>query len=118
MEKVNLAEKLALIHEYYKPKIVAELNDSYVKLAKLKGEFLWHRHETEDELFLVLEGTLLVKFRDGEVSVKPGELIVIPRGVEHFPVAAEEVRLIWLSPKSTVNTGNIQSERTAALEWI
>ncbi|MBZ5545132.1 MAG: cupin domain-containing protein [Acidobacteriia bacterium] len=112
VEKVNLAEKLELLHEYWSPKIVGELNDSHVKLVKFKGEFVWHFHEREDELFLVLRGRLLMKFRDREVRIKEGEFIIVPRGVEHLPVAEEEVHVVLLEPKTTLNTGNVENERT------
>ncbi len=112
MDKVNLAEKLARFGEYWSPKIVGELNDCYVKVAKLKGEFVWHHHDHEDELFLVLEGTLRMRFRDREVTVGRGEFIVVPHGVEHLPVADEEVHVVLLEPKTTLNTGNVRGERT------
>ena len=112
VEKVNLAEKLELLHEYWSPKIVGELNDSHVKLVKFKGEFVWHFHEREDELFLVLKGRLLMKFRGREVRIKEGEFIIVPRGVEHLPVAEEEVHVVLLEPKTTLNTGNVENERT------
>jgi len=112
VEKVNLAAKLRLFHEYWRPKIVGELNESYVKLVKFKGEFVWHFHEREDELFLVLKGRLLMKFRDGEVWINEGEFIIVPRGVEHIPVAEEEVHAVLLEPKTTLNTGNVVNERT------
>ena len=119
MRKVNIAEKFALFRDYWNPKIVGELNDSYVKLVKLKGEFVWHRHEHEDELFLVTKGSLVIRLRDGEVRIGPGEFVVIPRGVEHLPVAEEEVRVLLIEPKTTLNTGNVVNERTVAtLEWI
>lgn len=119
MEKVNLAQKFSLFQEPWSPKIVGELNDSYVKLAKLKGEFVWHHHEHEDELFLVVSGKLLLKFRDRDIWLEPGELLIIPRGVEHLPVAQEEVEIMLLEPKSTLNTGNVQGERTVSkLEWL
>ncbi len=114
MEKVNLAEKLARVSDYWSPKIVGELNDSYVKIVKLKGEFIWHHHEQEDELFLVVKGTLRMRFRDREALVREGEFIVVPRGVEHMPVAEEEVHIVLLEPKSTLNTGNVRNERTVA----
>jgi len=114
MQKVSLAEKLARVHDYWSPKIVGELNDSYVKVAKLKGEFIWHHHENEDELFLVVKGTLRMRFRDRDVLVREGEFIVVPRGVEHLPVAEEEVHLVLFEPKSTLNTGNVRNERTVA----
>ncbi len=112
MEKVNLADKFSLFQEYWSPKIVGELNDSYVKLAKLKGEFVWHHHENEDELFLVVKGRLLIKLRDRDIWLDEGEFTIIPKGVEHLPVANEEVHVLLLEPKSTLNTGNVQNERT------
>ena len=118
MEKVNLANKFGLIQEYWSPKIAGELNDSYLKLAKLKGEFVWHHHEAEDELFLVVQGRLLIKLRDRDILLDEGEFVIIPRGVEHCPVAEEEVHVLLLEPKSTVNTGNVQSERTVGEQWI
>jgi mannose-6-phosphate isomerase-like protein (cupin superfamily) len=119
MEKVNLAEKFALFEDYWNPKITAELNDSYVKIAKLKGEFVWHHHEHEDELFLVTNGRLLIKLRNGEISLGPGEFVVIPRGVDHLPIAEEEVHIVLIEPKATLNTGNvITAETVAKLEWI
>lgn len=112
VEKINLAAKLELFHEYWSPKIVGEVNDSYVKLVKFKGEFVWHFHEREDELFLVLKGRLLMKFRDREVCINKGEFIIVPRGVEHLPVAEEEVHVVLLEPKTTLNTGNVENGRT------
>ena len=112
IETVNLAQKFSRFQDYWSPKIAGELNDSYVKLVKLKGEFLWHHHEGEDELFLVVKGKMLMKLRDGDVSVNEGEFIIVPRGVEHCPVAEEEVHVILLEPKSTLNTGNVRNERT------
>ncbi len=112
MDKVNITEKLSLFREHWSPKIVGELNDSYVKLVKFKGEFIWHHHETEDELFLVVKGRFLMKLRDRDIWVEQGEFVIIPRGVEHMPVAEEEVHVMLLEPKSTLNTGNIQNEKT------
>src|SRR6266478_4648268 len=114
IEKVSLIEKLNSIRDYWSPKIVGELNDSFVKLVKLKGEFVWHHHETEDELFLVVKGSLLMKLRDRDVRIEQGEFIIIPRGVEHLPVAEDEVHVLLLEPQSTLNTGNIVNERTVA----
>ncbi len=114
MESVNLQEKFAHVKEYWNPKIVGELNDSYVKVVKLQGEFLWHHHEKEDELFLVVKGMLRMKFRDREVAIREGEFLIVPRGVEHLPVAEEEVHVVLLELKSTLNTGNIRNERTVA----
>ena len=116
MNVINLAEKFAGFSDYYSPKIAGELNDSYVKLAKLKGDFIWHHHEKEDELFYVVRGTLRMGIRENgserEETVRPGEFIIIPRGVEHRPAADEEVHLMLLEPKTTLNTGNVRSERT------
>ncbi len=119
METVNLKNKFSLFSDYWNPHIVGELNNSHIKLVKLKGEFIWHHHDEEDELFLVVEGTLRMKFREREAIVREGEFIIVPRGVEHMPVADEEVHLILMEPKSTLNTGNITNERTVArLEHI
>ncbi len=114
MEKINLAQKFGLFHDYWSPKIAGELNDSYAKLAKLKGEIVWHHHEVEDELFLVVKGKLLIKLRDRDIWLEEGEFVIIPRGVEHLPVAEEEAHVLLLEPKSTLNTGNVQNERTIA----
>ena len=114
MEKVNLAEKFGMFQDYWSPKIAGEINDSHVKLAKLKGEFIWHQHENEDELFLVIKGRLLLKFWDREVWLEPGEFLIVPKGVEHCPVADEEAHVLFLEPKTTLNTGNVQNERTVA----
>src|SRR5258706_6162608 len=125
MEKVNLAEKFARFHDYWSPKIVGELNDSHVKLDKLKGEFVWHHHENEDEMFLVVKGRFRIEFRDTSaenqtvagratrsVSLEEGEFIVVPRGVEHKPVADEECWILLFEPASTLNTGNVENEFT------
>ena len=112
MEKVNLAQKFSLFEEHWSPKIVGEINDSYVKLVKFKGEFVWHHHETEDEMFLVVKGNLVIKLRDGDIQLKEGEFLIIPHGVEHMPVAEEEVHVLLLEPKSTLNTGNLKNDRT------
>ncbi|MFQ5709387.1 MAG: cupin domain-containing protein [bacterium] len=119
MQPINLQQKFALIGEYWSPKIVAALNGQQVKLAKLRGEFVWHRHEEEDELFLVVKGKLCIEFRDHEAWLRPGELLVVSKGVEHKPVAEEEVHVLLFEPASTLNTGNQQSERTVENpEWI
>jgi mannose-6-phosphate isomerase-like protein (cupin superfamily) len=118
IQPINLAEKFTHIDEFWSPRIAGELNDSYVKLARIKGEFLWHHHENEDELFLVIQGRLLMKLRDGDRWVNEGEFIVIPRGVEHMPVAEEECHILLLEPKTTVNTGNVRSERTTGDQWV
>jgi len=112
MEKVNLAQKLSQFQDYWSPKVVGEINDSYVKLVKLKGEFVWHQHETEDELFLVVKGRLLIKLRDQDIFLEEGEFVIIPRGVEHLPIAEEEAHVLLLEPKTTLNTGNVENERT------
>ena len=112
MHTVNLAEKFTKFSDYWSPKIVGEVNDTYVKVVKLKGEFVWHHHDHEDELFLVTKGTLRMKFRDREAIVRAGEFIIVPRGTEHLPVADEEVHLVLLEPKTTLNTGNVHNERT------
>jgi mannose-6-phosphate isomerase-like protein (cupin superfamily) len=114
IEKVNIKDKLASFQDLWSPKIAGEVNESHVKLVKLKGEFVWHHHETEDELFLVLKGRLLIKLRDRDVWLEEGEFVVIPKGVEHLPVAEEEVHVMLLEPKSTLNTGNVLNERTVA----
>jgi len=112
MEKVNVAEKFKQIREYWKPYIVAELNGQYVKLGKLKGEFIWHHHKNEDEMFLVVKGRFRMEFRDKHVWLEKGEFIVVPRGVEHRPVAEEEAHILLFEPASTLNTGNVRDERT------
>lgn len=114
MEKVNLSQKLALFNDLWSPKIVGELNDSHVKLVKVRGEFTWHHHDEEDELFLVLHGQLTIKLRDGDINLEEGEFAVIPKGVEHKPVAEEEAHILLLEPKTTLNTGNVQNEKTVS----
>jgi mannose-6-phosphate isomerase-like protein (cupin superfamily) len=117
--KVNVAEKFGLFDDYWSPKIIGELNDFYVKAVKFKGEFVWHDHETEDEMFFVVKGRLRIKLRDGEVALDPGEFVVIPRKVEHLPIAEDEVHVLLLEPKTTVNTGQAESDRRlTALERI
>lgn len=118
METINLAQKFSLFHETWRPKIIGELNDSYIKLVRLQGEFVWHQHEAEDELFLVVKGRLTIRLRDGELHLSEGELAIIPHGVEHLPVAEEEVQVLLLEPKTTVNTGDVQNERTVEADWI
>lgn len=120
MEKVNLLQKFTLFNDLWSPKIVGELNGQYVKLAKLKGEFVWHQHEAEDELFMVIEGTLIIQLRDqDDIVVEQGEFVIIPRGVEHKPVAAEEVHVLLFEPQSTQHTGNVKTERTVEKQdWI
>ena len=112
MEKVNIAQKFAHITEYWKPCIAAELNGQLVKLVKPKGEFVWHHHENEDEMFLVVKGRFRMEFRDRNEWIEEGEFIVVPRGTEHRPVADEECWLLLFEPASTLNTGNVVNERT------
>src|ERR1700682_106035 len=112
METVNLAEKLSQVTEHWSPKIVGEVNDAYVKLVKFRGEFVWHHHDDEDEMFLVLKGRLRMRLRDRDLWVGPGEFVIVPRGVEHMPVAEAEVHVLLFEPRSTLNTGNVVNERT------
>ena len=114
MNKVDLQEKFSLFNEYWQPKIVGELNGQYVKLAKLKGEFIWHQHENEDELFMVIKGKLKIKLKGQDVNLDEGQFFIIPRGVEHLPVAEEEVHVMLFEPQSVLNTGDIKNERTVA----
>lgn len=118
MQPVNLADKLALIADVWSPKIVGRVNDFHVKLVKLSGEFVWHAHEVEDELFLVLRGTLRMQLRDGETTVHEGELLIVPHGTEHRPVADGEVHVLLLEPASTVNTGTAGGDRTREAEQL
>lgn len=116
---IDLRQKFSLFDDLWSPKIVGELNGQHVKLAKLRGEFVWHKHDEEDELFLVVKGSLTLAFRTGEVVLGPGQLAIVPRGVEHKPIAAEEVHVLLFEPSSTLNTGNVRDERTVEqLEWI
>jgi len=112
MEKVNLEEKFSLFHDHWKPKIVGELNGQHVKLVKFIGPFEWHHHDHEDELFLVIKGCFSMEFRDHRVRLQQGEFLIVPRGVEHCPVADQEVHVLLFEPASTLNTGNLQTERT------
>jgi len=112
MKSINLSEKLNLISEHWSPNIIAELNGQHVKLAKLKGEFVWHSHENEDELFMVLKGKLRIAFRDREVNLVKGEICVVPKGIEHKPIADEEVEVLLFEPISTINTGNVPGKLT------
>jgi mannose-6-phosphate isomerase-like protein (cupin superfamily) len=112
MQKINLADKFSQISEYWKPYIAGELNGQLVKLDKLKGEFVWHHHENEDELFLVVKGSFRIEFRDKTVSLKEGEFIIVPRGVEHKPVADDECWILLFEPNSTLNTGNVENPMT------
>jgi mannose-6-phosphate isomerase-like protein (cupin superfamily) len=114
IRKVNLAATFAQFQDHWSPKIVGEVNDSLVKLVKLKGEFVWHHHDNEDELFLVVKGKLRLKLEDRELVLGPGEFAIIPHGVEHLPVAEEETHVLLFEPNSTLNTGNVRNERTLA----
>jgi mannose-6-phosphate isomerase-like protein (cupin superfamily) len=112
MEKVNIAEKLNLFQDYWNPRVVGELNGQHVKLVKLKGEFVWHKHDNEDELFYVLKGQLKMEFRDRNVEINENEFLIVPKGVEHKPIAENEVSIMLFEPSSTLNTGNIENELT------
>ena len=112
LEKVNLSDKFRLFEEHWSPKIAGEVNDSYVKLVKFQGDFVWHKHEEEDEMFLVVKGSIVIKLRDGDVRLGEGEFVVIPRGVEHMPVAEEEAHVLLFEPKTVLNTGDVRNERT------
>ena len=120
LQKVNLQEKFGLVNEHWQPKIVGALNGQHVKLAKVKGDFVWHKHDHEDELFMVIKGELTIEFRDSKVHLMPGEFLIVPRGVEHRPIAEKEVELLLFEPATTVNTGDQKkTEKTAEdLEWI
>jgi mannose-6-phosphate isomerase-like protein (cupin superfamily) len=114
IERVNLREKLSQFATHWDPKIVGELNGQHVKLVKFKGEFVWHHHDHEDELFLVVKGCFTMEFRDRQVPIEEGEFLIVPRGVEHRPVAGDEVHVLLFEPATTLNTGNVISERTVA----
>jgi len=118
IEVINLEEKFTRFSEYWSPRSVGEINDSYVKLAKVQGEFIWHHHENEDELFFVVKGTLTIKMREKDLVVREGEFIVIPKGLEHMPVTDKECWIMMLEPKTTSNTGNVTNERTVEARWI
>jgi mannose-6-phosphate isomerase-like protein (cupin superfamily) len=112
IEAVNLAQKLTLFTDYWSPKIVGDLNENYIKVVKVKGEFDWHTHEDDDEFFLILKGRLVIQLRDQDITLDEGEMVVIPKGVEHRPVAEDEVHMMLIEPKTVVNTGDATSERT------
>jgi mannose-6-phosphate isomerase-like protein (cupin superfamily) len=118
MRTINIAQKLSLFSDHFKQRIIGEVNDMYVKVTKMQGEFMWHHHEREDELFLIIKGTLKMGIRENGVErvevIRPGEFIIIPHGVEHFPHADEEVHMMLIEPKETLNTGNLTNERTVA----
>ena len=112
MQKVNVAEKLSLFNDYCNPRIIGELNGQHIKAVKLKGEFVWHKHDNEDEMFLVVKGCFNIELRDKTITLNEGEFLIVPRGVEHKPVAEEEVHLLLFEPAATLNTGNIVNELT------
>ena len=112
MQKINIAEKLASFTDHFQPKIVGELNGQHVKLVKFTGEFVWHHHDDEDELFLVVRGRFRMELRDQTIELGPGEILIVPRGVEHRPVADAEVEVLLFEPAGTLNTGNVRGERT------
>ncbi len=118
-QPINIEEKLAKFSEQWSPKIIAQLNDYHFKVAKIQGEFIWHNHAETDEVFVVVKGRLVILFRDGEVSLDAGEMFVVPKGVEHKPVAENECHILLIEPAGTVNTGNVVNERTALHNaWI
>jgi mannose-6-phosphate isomerase-like protein (cupin superfamily) len=112
IEKVSLSEKFGLFAEHWSPKIAGEVGDSYVKLVKFQGDFVWHKHEDEDEMFLVVKGEIVIRLRDGDVRLAEGEFVIIPRGVEHKPAAEEEAHVLLFEPKTVLNTGDVVGERT------
>ena len=114
MDKINLAEKFSLINEHWRPKVVGALNGQEVKLVKFKGEFPWHHHENEDEMFLAMRGSFRIEFRDKTVELEEGEFVIVPRGVEHRPVADEEVEVLLFEPANLKNTGNVEDESFTA----
>jgi mannose-6-phosphate isomerase-like protein (cupin superfamily) len=114
IEAVNLAQKLAIFQEYWSPKVVGELNDNYLKVVKVKGEFVWHKHDEDDEMFLVLKGHLVIKLRNQDITLNEGDFVVVPKGVEHKPVAEDEAHVLLIEPKTVVNTGDVSDERTIA----
>jgi len=119
MTKINLKEKFSLFDEHWTPKIIGELNGQYVKLAKIKGEFIWHNHEQEDELFMVLKGSLVMELPDEKIRLDEGEILIVPKGIDHRPIATKEVHLLMFEPVSTAHTGNIRTDMTVDnQEWI
>jgi mannose-6-phosphate isomerase-like protein (cupin superfamily) len=118
MFPINIFHKFSLFEDYWHPRIVAELNDSYIKVAKLKGEFIWHEHKNEDELFLVVKGRLTIRMKAQDVVVEAGEFFIVPKGVSHMPVAEEEVEVVLVEPKTTVNTGENRGDKTVHPQWV
>ena len=113
MEKINIAQKFSSFRDHWSPKIVGDLNDHQVKLVRLKGEFVWHKHDEQDEMFLVVGGRITIRFRDRDVDLASGEMLIVPKGVEHMPVAAEEALVVLVEPRDTLNTGDAIDPRTA-----
>ena len=119
MDKVNIKKKFQLFHEYWTPKILGEVNGNHIKIFKAKGEFVWHKHDKEDEFFLVVKGVLKIKLRDREITLNEGEFFIVPRGTDHLPYAEEEAHILLFEPKQVINTGNAISEKTVEKpEWI
>jgi mannose-6-phosphate isomerase-like protein (cupin superfamily) len=118
VEKVNIAQKFKLFDDHWSPRIIGAINDLYIKLVKVKGEFVWHSHKEEDELFLVIKDRLTIKTRDRDVDLQEGEFVIVPKGVEHKPVSKDEAYLMLLERNTTINTGNVRNERTALDQWI
>ena len=112
MKKINISQKLAQFKDHWNPRIIGELNKQHVKLAKIKGEFIWHKHDDEDEMFLVLKGNLKIEFRDRTETIQENEIIIVPKGVEHKPIAEQEVSIMLFEPATTINTGALENERT------
>ena len=112
LKKINIEQKLSLFNDHWNPRIIGELNKQHVKLAKIKGEFIWHKHDEEDEMFLVLKGTLKIEFRDRIETIHENEMIIVPKGVEHRPIAEKEVSIMLFEPATTINTGDLENERT------
>jgi mannose-6-phosphate isomerase-like protein (cupin superfamily) len=112
LKKINLSEKLSLFKDHWNPKIVGELNNQHIKLAKIKGEFIWHKHDDEDEMFLVLKGSLKIYFRDRTETINENEMIIVPKGVDHKPIAEDEVSIMLFEPATTINTGTIENKYT------
>lgn len=112
VKKINIEQKLSLFKDHWNPRIIGELNKQHVKLAKIKGEFIWHKHDKEDEMFLVLKGTLKIEFRDRTEIIHENEIIIVPKGVEHRPIAEKEVSIMLFEPATTINTGDLENERT------
>ena len=114
IKKISISEKLKLFQDYWNPRIIGELNGQHIKLVKLKGEFIWHKHDDEDEMFLVIKGKLKIEFRNKYIVLNEGEFIIVPKGVEHKPVAEDETQVLLFEPKTTLNTGNFKNKRTIA----